>query len=222
MCYTQTIDHKGLKFSISNCFGFGFDWNDEEFIKAVNNKDERLWQILKWAANGGAEEYDTAVSFEESISLYKRESPSELLRTMRYEDEKEGKLDELLSNSYLSEQTRQIIIDYRSGELGKQARLSEPKKKINYAQKGVIYLLKSGEYYKIGKTKNLPSRIDTLAVGVRVPFDIQLIHSFKSNDYSSAESGLHKTFASKRTEGEWFSLSQEDVEFISSLEDGQL
>lgn len=219
MCYTETLNNKGLQFFISNCFGIGFDWNDEEFIKAVNNKDQRLWEILEWAANGGAEEYNTAASFEECISGYSKD-PKELLRFMYNEDN--DRLDSLLENKYLSKSVRSAIEEYQSGEMSRKVSLMEPKKKQPRGGViGFVYLiLAENGLYKIGKAKNIDTRLKPFTVNF--PMKWELVYNFKSNDYSAAEMKLHEVFADKRDVGEWFRLSPEDVEYITSIQDGAL
>lgn len=220
MCYTETIDHKGLQFSISNCFGFGFDWKDEEFVKAVNSRDGRLWEILEWAANGGAEEFNQAANFEELMSLYK-EIDRDLLNCMQYESEKD-RLDNLLENNYLPDRYKNIILEFRSGELARRVREAEPKKKpMRVTASGFVYLiLAENGLYKIGKAKNVTTRLKPFTVSF--PMKWELVHTFQSNDYSTAEAQLHEMFSDKRDVGEWFRLSTEDVEHIKSIQDGGL
>lgn len=66
--------------------------------------------------------------------------------------------------------------------------------------------------YKIGKSNNVHFREKTLLS--QTP-KIRLIHYFNRPDY--LESDLHKKYKSQRVRGEWFELTQEDVEFIKSL-----
>lgn len=222
MCYEKELQHEGIKIIIGDCFGVGFDWNDPELKKAVESRDKRVWEIMDWIVKGGADLCNKAFVFDSEIAHHGLSYAYSIISDFYKTDD----LESLLKNRHLSSRSRDIINAYFEGTLKEQAQAERERErasnKKNKAVKGVVYLLRSGGYYKIGKTKNLPARIDTLAVGVRVPFDIQLVHSFKSNDYSSAEAGLHRTFESKRTEGEWFTLSPEDIEFICSLQDGML
>ncbi len=223
MCYSADLQHKGIKIIVSDCFGVGFDWKDQELKNAVERKDEKIWEILNWMVNGGAALYNEANEFDSDATAYHSSVSGRYNHLSRNYEIKY--LKELLENPYLPKRCVDLINSFFDGSLLNSAREEKEvmkNKNNNRAVKGIIYILKSGEYYKIGKTKNLPSRLDTLAVGVRVPFDIQLVHSFKSNDYNSAEAGLHKTFESKRTDGEWFVLSQEDVDFLCSLQDGMV
>jgi len=77
---------------------------------------------------------------------------------------------------------------------------------------GYVYLIQSDHGYKIGKTINIKSR--TRLFEVKLPFPIKLINYSWFENYSKAESDLHKHFAHKRREGEWFGLDAGDIEYI--------
>lgn len=77
---------------------------------------------------------------------------------------------------------------------------------------GHIYVLKSPYGYKIGKTVNMRDRLRLF--GVKLPFVNSLEYSFYTDDYTAAERSLHQQFASKRLEGEWFSLDAADLDCI--------
>jgi len=74
---------------------------------------------------------------------------------------------------------------------------------------GFVYLLKSGRYYKIGKTNSLDRR--QYEVGLQMPEGVQPIHSIKTDDPSGIEAYWHRRFKDKRLNGEWFNLSKADV-----------
>lgn len=80
---------------------------------------------------------------------------------------------------------------------------------------GYVYLLKSPYGYKIGKTVNIRSR--TRLFEVKLPFKFTLEHHAFFDDYSAAESQLHRRFASRRLEGEWFDLTEDDVRGIREM-----
>ena len=67
--------------------------------------------------------------------------------------------------------------------------------------------------YKIGKSFNPNTREKTL--GGQTPL-ISLIHTTKHKT-PKMEKELHEKYKNKRVRGEWFELTQEDVEFIKSL-----
>jgi len=83
---------------------------------------------------------------------------------------------------------------------------------------GYIYIVQlENGLIKIGRTNNLEKRMYIFSV--KFPMNWAIIHSIKSYDNLFAERFLHKKFSSKRNIGEWFMLSEEDVEYIKSIRD---
>lgn len=80
---------------------------------------------------------------------------------------------------------------------------------------GFIYILKSGCYYKIGKTKNLKTRITKYIT--ENPAEIEIIHTYKVDDYTNEETRIHNKFQHKRHRGEWYSLSEDDIAYLKSI-----
>jgi hypothetical protein len=74
---------------------------------------------------------------------------------------------------------------------------------------GVVYLIKAGRYYKIGKTKSVGRRVYDLAI--QLAEKPATVHVIKTDDPSGIESYWHKRFAHKRMNGEWFDLNASDV-----------
>lgn len=76
---------------------------------------------------------------------------------------------------------------------------------------GSVYLIKSGDYYKIGLTTGtVKSRIANMQTGN--PYPIELVDSFASEDAGKDESHLHNEFKNYRVQGEWFSFPQELID----------
>lgn len=76
---------------------------------------------------------------------------------------------------------------------------------------GWIYLLSDQlGHYKIGRTSNLNSRIKQL--GTQPPFKIKLLCAFRAVNMSYFEEYLHENYEEYRMNGEWFSLSDEQVQ----------
>ena len=86
------------------------------------------------------------------------------------------------------------------------------KNTIPIKQKGYIYLLKSKNFYKIGKTKYLKDRMK--AYKTENPFEIEIIIQKEVEDYVKIEKELLKKFEDKQIKGEWFKLNKDDVEEI--------
>ena len=92
-------------------------------------------------------------------------------------------------------------------ELAKESQVVRGELLTTFA--GIVYLIKSGPNYKIGRTTNLKQRIGNIKL--QLPDPVETIHTIKTNDEVKLESYWHERFAGKRKNGEWFSLSDEDV-----------
>lgn len=82
---------------------------------------------------------------------------------------------------------------------------------------GFIYLIRSGvsNRYKIGISKNVPSRLNTLQTGN--PEMLSLLRAFPAIDALKQEQDLHSHYGEKRVNGEWFVLTEYDVEYFLSI-----
>jgi hypothetical protein len=88
---------------------------------------------------------------------------------------------------------------------------SNPIKKSSASEviNGSVYLIKSGRHYKIGFTNDLGRRKYDLRI--QLPERVQLIHEISTDDPKGIEQYWHRRFADQRANGEWFSLTPEDV-----------
>lgn len=95
-------------------------------------------------------------------------------------------------------------------------RLSEEDrlKKLNSLW-GSIYIIRCQNHIKIGRAFNVKSRLYSMKVGN--PFDIELIFSIKVPDDKAIEKELHNKFENKHHKGEWFNLTDEDVEQVKEI-----
>ena len=85
----------------------------------------------------------------------------------------------------------------------------EEAEKEEMCKEGFVYLIKCGEFYKIGKTTNLEKRIKQLTTGN--PYPLILVNSIYSLDIDSLEKSFHSYYRQKRIIGEWFKLNFEEV-----------
>jgi hypothetical protein len=80
---------------------------------------------------------------------------------------------------------------------------------IAFGVVGSVYLMKSGLHYKIGRSNHVGRR--SYEVAIQLPEKLEVIHEIETDDPEGIERYWHQRFASKRANGEWFSLSDEDV-----------
>ena len=78
---------------------------------------------------------------------------------------------------------------------------------------GVIYLIRCGPYFKIGKTTDPDSRYPRLEI--QLPHRPVILHEIQTDNVDLAERYWHQRFASKRLNGEWFEVSSQDINEIS-------
>lgn len=74
---------------------------------------------------------------------------------------------------------------------------------------GYVYLLKSGKFYKIGRS-NAPGRRE-YELAIQLPERVATIHTIKTDDPAGIERYWHERFAERRKNGEWFELRREDA-----------
>jgi hypothetical protein len=74
---------------------------------------------------------------------------------------------------------------------------------------GYVYLMKSGRFYKIGRTNALGRRERELVI--QLPEAAKVIHSIKTDDPVGIEEYWHRRFQDRRRNGEWFDLTAQDL-----------
>jgi len=79
---------------------------------------------------------------------------------------------------------------------------------------GYIYVLKMGNWYKIGRTDDPMRRFPQISV--KMPLPTRLWSLFYVEDMYEEEALLHEYYAPFRTNGEWFELPDKEVLYIHS------
>jgi hypothetical protein len=81
---------------------------------------------------------------------------------------------------------------------------------------GFVYLLKSGRYFKIGRSNSVGRRERELAI--QLPEKANTVHTIRTDDPVGIEAYWHKRFESKRVrkDCEFFELSAADVTAFKS------
>ena len=77
------------------------------------------------------------------------------------------------------------------------------------ASLGFVYLMKSGNYYKLGRSNAAGRREYELSI--QMPEKLTTIHTIRIDDPVGIEAYWHQRFEGKLKNGEWFDLNTADV-----------
>lgn len=80
---------------------------------------------------------------------------------------------------------------------------------------GYIYILKSQYGYKIGKTISVPNRVYIFTI--KLPFEVSVVYTARVYQYNNVEKALHEMYKDKNIRGEWFNLTDGDVDEIKKV-----
>jgi Meiotically up-regulated gene 113 len=74
---------------------------------------------------------------------------------------------------------------------------------------GFVYLMKSGRFYKLGRSNAAGRREYELAI--QLPEKLKTVHTIRTDDPPGIEAYWHNRFVTKRKNGEWFELGANDI-----------
>lgn len=79
-----------------------------------------------------------------------------------------------------------------------------------------VYVAKSGDFFKIGRSGNIPRRLRVLQTAA--PHPVTLVASWTGINGVRVERELHARFADRRVTGEWFALMPDDLIWIAEYQ----
>lgn len=115
-----------------------------------------------------------------------------------------GSKDELLSNLRTWVEDKSDLRDI-ADMLG----IETEKATNSAAHHGLVYLIRSGAHYKIGRSDEIERRVKEIRVAQ--PEAASLVHAIRTDDPSGIEAYWHRRFSDRRANGEWFKLTAADV-----------
>lgn len=209
-----------------------WDWNIKVSIEKWNDGKEDLWMDAKsiaklfWRNYANITKHINKICKElEFADIFFREV-KKIRGNNRVYITKEYSLDIILSVWYkvnwkkwseFREWANWVLSQYikDSNWYHNMENLFDNREQTNTNREWYIYIIESQWLYKIGKTINIENRLNKYIT--ENPFPVNLIHQYKTSNYTEEEKKLHTIFENKRYRWEWFRLNQIDIELINSF-----
>jgi len=166
--------------------------------------------------------FDRMLSWERAAELYewfkKHALELEILESIREQGEYKYKYDLLVQVArttdcdWINNQAFDLL---KEREKAQQFAGQRSNIKAAEDRSGYVYVVEADNgLYKIGLSKEPRKRID--ALGVKLPYELEIIILIETPDRYELERELHEQFADKRKNGEWFELTSKDLETINA------
>jgi len=84
--------------------------------------------------------------------------------------------------------------------------------KLTASKSSYVYIVSVEGFYKIGMTKRLADRME--AFNTSNPYEVKVVTAIPVSNASSIEKKLHLLYAEHNVKGEWFNLTESQVEDI--------
>jgi hypothetical protein len=78
-----------------------------------------------------------------------------------------------------------------------------------------LYLIECQHFYKIGVANDVESRLAQLSTGN--PFELKVLAVYTFENAELVERAIHQRFAIKRRRGEWFELSDNELQLFKQI-----
>lgn len=109
----------------------------------------------------------------------------------------------------------ELFIGYE-GPLTVRSRLQivTPRKRVKRKITAGVYVIRAGRYYKIGISEHIRKRLS--AIQCHNPIRVLLLFGIKTTPQrrQKTEERLHAHFREKKVRGEWYELSEDDLQWI--------
>jgi len=86
---------------------------------------------------------------------------------------------------------------------------------INKDSPGYVYIFRADTVFKIGMSGDPEQRLKTLKS--KPPYPTEVVHTIHSNTPRMLEHQLHNKYAGIRAFGEWFHLTEKDIQWLKML-----